>query len=663
MTFKTQLILLLMTLVLWYLYKRVLRTLEMDTDSQISLPDRSAINTELQLPGLGLPVGHLPKWNRDASKSERFPHAIADFFAGEGVSVREQRMLDFINKISDKPDWERKVFDEEILSRWLAEASEHDKELNDVILSEKMFEYCVKELREKAEVFKKTGIMAVLDAEATVVKSDTAIPPELKESLIKHVHPLEDVPEKQKDWHPGSDNKVLDLLHPSLFPFVYGLSKVLPQGNVPLANCISYSGMGDQIPVPDDVSVAFQRSKSWGNGDNLRAWGSYQWLPSDVKFNRKGSAEITSYINNLHPRKHAELYKVLEQFVDCAIPLWNETLSWFHSRIRIPIDSKGDDDYVLPRGLRYLRPGDRSNNENNTASDNVEFAENAEGGDNDSGEDTDEDLRWDDGYRDWIEEHRILIQPEPKEFEPFADSIKEACGASPIDLREKFASSGLQIIFKLANIHLTPEKPNYEGGSWHVEGALNEHICATALYYYDQENVTESHLAFRQSIDAEEMTMKPPQNEWSSLEEYYGIQNEEAALQVLGKVNTRPDRLLAFPNVIQHAVQPFSLADPTKPGHRKILAMFLVDPHVRVISTGNVPPQRRDWWAEEVRKVTHFEKLPQEVFDKIIEVVDDFPISWESAVEIRQSLMDERGALTDAFNTALEEDTFYFCEH
>ena len=32
----------------------------------------------------------------------------------------------------------------------------------------------------------------------------------------------------------------------------------------------------------------------------------------------------------------------------------------------------------------------------------------------------------------------------------------------------------LQIIVKVANIHLTPEKPRYKGGSWHVEGMANE---------------------------------------------------------------------------------------------------------------------------------------------------------------------------------------------
>ena len=41
-----------------------------------------------------------------------------------------------------------------------------------------------------------------------------------------------------------------------------------------------------------------------------------------------------------------------------------------------------------------------------------------------------------------------------------------------VDLQKSFGK--LQIIVKLANIHLTPEKPNYEGGSWHVEGQVNE---------------------------------------------------------------------------------------------------------------------------------------------------------------------------------------------
>jgi hypothetical protein len=41
-----------------------------------------------------------------------------------------------------------------------------------------------------------------------------------------------------------------------------------------------------------------------------------------------------------------------------------------------------------------------------------------------------------------------------------------------VDLARDYAKRGLQIIVKLANIHLTPEKPEYAGGTWHVEGQL-----------------------------------------------------------------------------------------------------------------------------------------------------------------------------------------------
>jgi len=42
----------------------------------------------------------------------------------------------------------------------------------------------------------------------------------------------------------------------------------------------------------------------------------------------------------------------------------------------------------------------------------------------------------------------------------------------PLDLRQTYKDQGLQVIVKLANIELTPRKPTYIGGSWHVEGQL-----------------------------------------------------------------------------------------------------------------------------------------------------------------------------------------------
>lgn len=60
-----------------------------------------------------------------------------------------------------------------------------------------------------------------------------------------------------------------------------------------------------------------------------------------------------------------------------------------------------------------------------------------------------------------------LRKPEPEEFEPPEGDEDEA-----VDLENDFPEKDLQVIVKLANIQLTPEKPTYDGGSWHVEGQL-----------------------------------------------------------------------------------------------------------------------------------------------------------------------------------------------
>lgn len=41
-----------------------------------------------------------------------------------------------------------------------------------------------------------------------------------------------------------------------------------------------------------------------------------------------------------------------------------------------------------------------------------------------------------------------------------------------IDLQRDYRHRGLQFILKLVNIELTPEQPDYQDGTWHVEGQL-----------------------------------------------------------------------------------------------------------------------------------------------------------------------------------------------
>jgi hypothetical protein len=73
-----------------------------------------------------------------------------------------------------------------------------------------------------------------------------------------------------------------------------------------------------------------------------------------------------------------------------------------------------------------------------------------------------------------------------------------------------------------------------------------------------------------------------------------------------------------------------------------MLAMFLIDPFSPILGTDKVPPQQKDWWAAEVRRVKRFAALPQEIFDRIVEAVEGFPISGKDASDLRKQLIRER---------------------
>lgn len=149
----------------------------------------------------------------------------------------------------------------------------------------------------------------------------------------------------------------------------------------------------------------------------------------------------------------------------------------------------------------------------------------------------------------------------------------------------------------------------------------------------------------------------------------------------------------------QHRVSSFSLQDRTKPGHRRFIALWLVDPFQRIISTANVPPQQFDWWAEaafgsgdkatagemppelfqlfleqggaETIKPTEqmLEKLknrlPAEVMDMIRRegVFPDGLMTVEQARKHRLALMKERSAFVEKNAQEWSSNSYSFCEH
>lgn len=150
----------------------------------------------------------------DSDGHERFAHGANDWKLEHRLTVREVSMLGLMNALTDKLNWNEKVFDEEIIEKWRQEA------LAMPFISEKAWEWCLAELRDKARKFEKTGYVSALDNGSGCIKSDRLVGEELRQELIDAVRPLQDVPAENRDWHPRSNDQVLNLVHPSLFPLV-----------------------------------------------------------------------------------------------------------------------------------------------------------------------------------------------------------------------------------------------------------------------------------------------------------------------------------------------------------------------------------------------------------------------------------------------------------
>ena len=209
------------------------------------------------------------------------------------------------------------------------------------------------------------------------------------------VVPLEAGPDSEKDWNPGSNGFVLNLVHPSLYPIVYGrtMGKISGSDTATVLEAPALEGTD-----PKSVSKRFQ------------------WIPSDFYVDNHGKVTLISpYINNIHPIHHKELYSIILEILQHAIPMFERVLS------------------DLLRPLLPMRIG---------TSDGRELG----------GEET-VDCIWKTG-----------VPSTP-------DARKQYCGDLNV-MSDRISLKGqtLQVIVRLANIVLTPERPEYPGGKWHVEG-------------------------------------------------------------------------------------------------------------------------------------------------------------------------------------------------
>ncbi|ANB12392.1 hypothetical protein AWJ20_644 [Sugiyamaella lignohabitans] len=529
-----------------------------------------------------------------------------DYAIPHTVSLIEKKIRQISFSIRSKDSWYTKYKDPEISAKWKDEirrdlAAQNSTNIEDII------KYVFDELEYFHSVESAVKFRYRLGYNDHVVTGDNVISDELKRSFVKNAKFLED--NEETDYHPSSNEQVIDLVHPSLFPVIFGRTAT-------------------ESAIIEKKEVEKKKEHSWRDYSILDS--SYQWLPCVFKVDSKGSSyKIDSYINSLHPVKYNALYGDIEN-------IFNSLVDGLQLTLGRSLGKDGESAIKMPyadREVVYDEVMTKDWKDMDLRSDSWEVAMDA-------------------FEKKYEYDHQKRLRPlEPFEYPGPPERVE-------LDLKSQFPE--LKVIVKMANIELTPERPEYPGGTWHVEGCDVERIIASVIYYYESDNIGESRLNF--SAPMVELEAYGQDEEWA-VHDLYGLEREDSLMTDQGYIVSQQDRVVIFPNFLHHQVQPFSLKDASKPGSRKILCYFICDPtgkHEPIWSSKDVPPQQKTWWddqdlvSKEVReKVTALTKGANQDFD--------VPITLEEAKTIRESLMAERG--TNNKNYLQYNYTFSLCEH
>ncbi|KAJ2235781.1 hypothetical protein IWW45_002313 [Coemansia sp. RSA 485] len=350
------------------------------------------------------------------------------------------------------------------------------------------------------------------------------------------------------------------------------------------------------------------------------AWSAspnFSWLPAEFSISNDGTTKIESYINNLRPERHSNMYDLIAKVFSKTVPVFEQVIT--------------DAVYTSPPRIRegivsyYTNPTPMPTDYNS-----IDYIEK---------------------LAQWRANGQYMA-PEPEPHARFDRPIP------PESLRNRT----VQVVVKMHNIVLTPEHPEYCGDKeWYVEAMSNERIIATAVCCYDEQNVTQGMIAFRDRLHGK---IEYVEDDKQSLNLDYGLfsnprNNTEILRKEIGNVKISQGLCVGYPNLYQHKSSGFRLEDPTKPGYRKMLTFYLVDPSIKIPSTKFVPPQQKSWWADKVLKTKPFNAMPLIIQEYILGNVD-FPISHKKALQLRRQTNEERIARNKHATNAYFEQEFVF---
>ncbi|KAJ8329934.1 hypothetical protein O5D80_002120 [Batrachochytrium dendrobatidis] len=506
---------------------------------------------------------------------------IAGYVHGKSRTLVEMRYIQYLHSILCKPMWWIDITNQHIVEQWRADSLDRN-------ISPSTFNLALEQLG----VFVKQLVCNGSDGFGTIVPGpveltyilDNGIPDNVYTRLMTNVSDIE---------HGSNHNTgqmVHNLIDASMYSVVYGQTMIAP-----LSIRLKYTTM---VPCDILLSTRLVSDTPIIDGDSKFISHKFQCLPSEFRVEWDGSVTINSYINNLNPIWHRDMYKCIAKIFKCFVPMFESLFRTIHPMFKY-ID--------IHNGTKGYEPSSQSESESDH----------------------------DDMELDTQVIRPVYVPTLPEHFESKYESAK------PVSLRGR----NLQVIVKLTNIQLTPSKPKYDEGNWHIECPINESIVATGLYYYDVENITTPKLDFREAVDrfdqiASEMYWK----------DVYGIINRESPRnQYIGSLEALNGRCLVYPNRYQHKEQSFELADPTQPGHCKILTFFVVNSVCRIVSTAHVAPQQPQWYNSSLDKA----HIPPELWNDITQYIQGVQSPTE-AKHYRDELTSDRIRIVKAYKDIYE---------
>ncbi|KAJ8503099.1 hypothetical protein ONZ45_g11152 [Pleurotus djamor] len=529
---------------------------------------------------------------------------------------------------------------------------------------------------------------------AGIFVSDGLVPSSLHQELVRELDSLAAL--EPKDFHPGTVGKVQDLIHPSLYPYIAGVSPVSPGVELPRFENGKF-----------ETSVHFHQ-------DSLEHTSQYAWIPSFFTLSEeRNDVTIDSYINGLGPRdRYPTLYRLIEQLFLVALPHFEKTIladfeigqtSSGQSTTSYYSDMRPDSSISVKRWLARLAkrgPDGQATRE--------EWAQTLA----QSAKEKEEDM-----LAKKKEESAVFEQ----QNNDFINRQKSVAADDP-DIVTALEGNDFKVIVKAATYILKPGQ--FYEGTWHLEGMPHEKIVASFIYYYDtNEFVRDDGLSFRRvriveadfpiqtnymHYNFEIMFVAPEPNEGEEEEEEEGMDrdypsdwDDDHQYVPLGTVPTTfaggsapapghgTGRIISFPNWVQHKVQGLrhssSSSDATMPpAIRKILCFFLVDDYptetleypamtyagledVHVLTTVDVPLQDRESILPTLRdllpricEARTGKQLPTELVEMIIS--HGIGLTREMAEHHRRAFMEDRKIKSSKESGVLEFE-FSLCEH